>query len=210
MRIAYLLTAALVALPALAQKYEFGVHGGISFYDKKTVTNARGSADAGFSTGYAAGITVGHNMYRHIGGELRYTYLHNEMKLESGSAKATFGGQAHAVHYDLLLHATGTDSAVRPYVAFGGGMKYYRGTGTEQPFQPLSNIAILTKTSEVEGLASVGGGVKLRMTDRMWLRLDVHDYLSPFPKKVITPAGGSSVSGWLNNLVGTAGIVFTF
>ena len=58
MRIAYLLTAALVALPALAQKYEFGVHGGISFYDKKTVTNARGSADAGFNTGYAAGITA--------------------------------------------------------------------------------------------------------------------------------------------------------
>ena len=47
MRIAYLLTAALVALPAFAQKYEFGVNGGVSFYDKKTVTNPRGDADAG-------------------------------------------------------------------------------------------------------------------------------------------------------------------
>lgn len=210
MRIAYLLTAALVALPALAQKYEFGVHGGVSLYGKKTVTNARGNADAGFKNGYAAGFTVGNNMYKHLGGEIRYTFLHNELKLEGGSAKAAFGGQAHAIHYDLLLHATGTDSAVRPYVAFGGGVKHYRGTGAEQAFQPLSNIAILTKTTDTKGMASVGGGVKLKMTDRIWLRFDVHDYLTPFPKNVITPASGSSVSGWLNNIVGTGGITFTF
>lgn len=210
MRIVYLLTAALVALPALAQKYEFGVHGGVSFYDKKTVTNSRGNADVGFKTGYAAGFTVGHNMYRHIGGEIRYTFLHNDMKVEAGSTKATFGAQAHALHYDFLLHASDMNSAVRPYVAFGGGMKHYRGTGDEQPFQPLSNVAILTKTNDTKGMVSVGGGVKLKLTDRMWLRLDVHDYLSPFPKNVITPASGSAVSGWFNNIVGTGGITFTF
>ena len=48
MRIVYFLTAVLCALPAFAQRYEFGVHGGISMYDKKTVSNPRGSADAGF------------------------------------------------------------------------------------------------------------------------------------------------------------------
>jgi hypothetical protein len=35
MRIAYLLTAVVCALPAVAQRYEFGVHGGMSLYDKK-------------------------------------------------------------------------------------------------------------------------------------------------------------------------------
>jgi hypothetical protein len=210
MRIVYLLTAILIALPAFAQKYEFGVQGGISFYDKKTVTNQRGAADAGFKPGYAAGFTVGHNMYKYIGGEIRYTFLHNEMKLESGSTKATFGSQAHALHYDFLIHSRGLNAPVRPYVAFGGGMKYYRGTGTEQPFQPLSNIAILTKTSDTKGLVSVGGGVKVKMTDKIWLRLDVHDYLTPFPKNIITPASGSSVGGWMNNIVGTGGITFTF
>jgi hypothetical protein len=210
MRIVYLLTAILIALPAFAQKYEFGVQGGISFYDKKTVTNARGSADAGFKLGYAAGFTIGHNMYQHIGGEVRYTFLQNVMKLNSGSTEATFGSQAHAIHYDFLIHAKGLDSPVRPYVAFGGGIKYYRGTGAEQTFQPLGNIAILTKTSDTKGLASVGGGVKLKMTDKIWLRLDVHDYLTPFPKNIIAPNSGSSVGGWMNNIVGTGGITFTF
>jgi hypothetical protein len=210
MRIVYLFTAILIALPAFAQKYEFGVQGGISFYDKKTVTNPRGSADAGFNLGYAAGFTIGHNMYQHVGGEIRYTFLQNEMKLKSGSTEATFGSQAHVIHYDFLIHAKGLDSPVRPYVAFGGGMKYYRGTGAEQAFQPLSNIAILTKTSDTKGMASVGGGVKLKMTDKIWLRLDVHDYLTPFPKNVIAPNSGSSVGGWMNNIVGTGGITFTF
>ena len=210
MRIVYLSTAILIALPAFAQKYELGILGGVSLYDTKTVTNPRGTADAGFKPGYVAGVTLGHNTYQHIGGEIRYTFLQNEMKLSSGSTEATFGSQAHTVHYDVLIHATGVESPVRPYVAFGGGMKYYRGTGTEQPFQPLSNIAILTKTSDTKGLVSVGGGVKMQMTHKVWLRLDVHDYLTPFPNNIITPASGSSASGWMNNIVGTGGIVFTF
>jgi len=210
MRIAHLLTAVLIALPAFAQKYEFGVQGGVSFYDKKTVTNPRGNADAGFNTGYAVGVTLGQNMYKYVGGEIRYTYLHNELKLSSGSTQATFGSQAHAVHYDFLIHATDRDAGFRPYVAFGGGIKYYQGTGAEQAFQPLNNIALLTKTSEVAGLGSVGGGLKFKLTKKIWFRLDVHDYLSPVPKKVITPASGSTASGWFNNIVGTGGITFTF
>lgn len=210
MRIVYLLTAVVCALPAFAQKYEFGVQGGVSFYNKKTVTNTRGSADAGFKLGYVGGFTLGHNMYEHVGGEIRYTFQYNDMKLESGATKATFGSQAHTIHYDFLIHSADTSAAVRPYVAFGGGIKHIRGTGTEAPFQPLSNIAILSKTNETLPLASVGGGVKLKLTDKIWLRLDVHDFLTPFPKEVIVPASGSGVSGWVNNIVGTGGITWTF
>jgi hypothetical protein len=202
--------AVLCALPAFAQRYEFGVHGGASLYGKKTVTNARGSADAGFKTGWAGGFTLGHNMYEHVGGEIRYTFLHNDMKLEAGSARAAFASQAHVIHYDLLIHGTDTRSAVRPYVALGGGVKQFRGSGTEQVTQPLSNVALLTKTTDLKPIVSVGGGVKVKMTDRIWLRFDAHDYMSAFPKKVITPASGSSVGGWIHNIVATGGITFTF
>jgi hypothetical protein len=41
-------------------------------------------------------------------------------------------------------------------------------------------------------------------------RVDIHDYLSPFPDKVIAPALNSTTGGWLNNIVPTAGISFTF
>jgi len=204
------IAAALTVAPTFAQKYEFGIAGGGSFYDSKTVTNPRGSADAGFNNGFALSVNLGNNMYSHVGGEVRYTYLQNEMKLSSGSSSATFGAQAHAIHYDFLIHATPTEATVRPYVAVGGGIKVYRGTGTEVAVQPLSSIALLTKTNEVQGMLSVGGGVKFRLTDRLMFRADVHDYITPFPKSVITPAQNSTVSGWLNNIVVTGGLTFTY
>jgi hypothetical protein len=210
MRKTLILAVVVFAVPALAQKYEFGLQGGASLYQSKQIANSRGSVDAGFSPGWTAGVTLGHNMYDHVGGELRYSYLANKAKLKSEGEEAKFSTQTHAVHYDLLLHSSGINSKVRPYVAVGAGMKNYRGTGAEQAFQPLSNIAILTKTSEVQGLLSFGGGVKVRMNKTMLFRLDVHDYITPFPKKVITPGVGSSVSGWLNNIVTTAGLTFTF
>ncbi len=206
----YTITAALTVLPAFAQKYEFGVAGGGSFYQSHTVTNPKGDAEAGFDNGWAASVAVGNNMYRYVGGEIRYTYLHNDAKLKSGSTSATFGSDAHVIHYDFLLHATPVGSVIRPYVAAGGGIKFFRGTGTEVPFQPLSNIALLTKTTEVQGLLSVGGGVKVALTKRTIFRVDVHDYITPFPKKVITPALNSKASGWFNNIVATAGISFAF
>lgn len=206
----YTITAVLTVLPACAQKYEFALAGGGSFYQSHTVTNPKGDASAGFDNGWAGSVAVGNNMYQHIGGEVRYTYLHNDARLSSGSSKATFGAESHAIHYDFLIHATPVGSTIRPYVAAGGGIKLYRGTGTEVPFQPLSNIALLTKTTEVQGLLSVGAGVKVALTHRMLFRIDVHDYITPFPSKIITPALNSKASGWFNNVVATAGISFAF
>jgi opacity protein-like surface antigen len=204
--------ATLVAvLPAMGQKYEFGVAGGGSFHQSKTVNSASTAADAGFENGFAVSVNLGNDMYSHVGGEVRYTFQQHDMKLSSGGTKATFGAQSHAIHYDFLIHATPRGSNVRPYVAFGGGAKIYRGTGTEQPFQPLGNIAVFTKTQEVAGMGSVGAGVKFRLTDRTIFRVDVHDYLSPFPKDVLTPVPpNGKISGWINNIVAMAGISFTF
>ena len=86
----------------------------------------------------------------------------------------------------------------------------FTGTGKEQVFQPLSNIALLTKTSEVKPLVSVGGGVKFSLSPSVQLRLEVHDFLTPFPKNVIAPAPGSTVGGWLQDFVVMAGLSFTF
>jgi opacity protein-like surface antigen len=210
MRQKLIFAAALLTVPALAENYEFGVHGGMSIYQSKQISSSRGSADAGFSPGWVAGFTIGHNMYNHIGGEIRYNYLRNGMKLTSGSTATKFGGESHTIHYDFLIHTNDASARVRPYVAAGGGVKIYRGTGAEQAFQPLSTVAVLTKTQEPQVLGTFGGGVKVKMSNKMWFRLDARDYLTPFPKKVITPVTSSGVSGWLNNIVTTAGVTFTF
>ena len=197
----YTMTAALTVLPAFAQKYEFALAGGGSFYQSHTVTNPKGDASAGFENGWAGSVAVGNNMYQHVGGEIRYTYLHNDAKLSSGSTKATFGAESHAIHYDFLIHATSTESTIRPYVAAGGGIKFYRGTGTEVPFQPLSNIALLTKTTEVQGLLSVGAGVKVALDEpddvprgRPRLHHSVPDRRSLHPRRTRRPAAGSITS----------------
>jgi hypothetical protein len=210
MRTFYSLALVLLVVPAYAQKYEFGVHGGGSLYSSKEVTTSAGSADAGFKMGFGAGITIGHNMYDRVGGEIRYSYLRNDLKVSSGGNDVKFGAESHAIHYDFLLHTADRSSKVRPYVAFGAGVKQYRGTGEEVAFRPLQNFAIPTKTTEVQPLVSFGGGIKFAISERVLLRADVHDFFTPFPKEVLAPGPGASIGGWLHNIVPTIGITFTF
>lgn len=205
-----LTTAAWAQGHAAEPRYEIG--GGVagSFYDKKTFTSPGGNADAGFDRGIGASAWVGHHMYPRISGEIRYDFLRNDTILEGSSAKASFKGESHAIHYDLHFHFADSHSKIRPFVLAGGGVKMFRGTGEERAFQPLSQIAVLTRTTELAGLLSAGVGVKWQLTDRVLLRLEFRDNLTPFPKKVIAPNRGSGGSGLINNFVPTAGISVLF
>jgi len=133
-----------------------------------------------------------------------------DLQLNQGSTQAVFGARSQAVHYDLLWHFTGSETAVRPFVAAGGGVKIFQGTGTEVAYQPLSNFALLTKAQDLTGLLSVGAGLKMRLATHVALRLEVHDFLTPFPKQVITPAANAKVSGWMQDIVPMAGLAFLF
>jgi Outer membrane protein beta-barrel domain len=207
--LAFWITLALT--PTLfGQKWEVGAGVGASFYTSQDYKNALSSAKAGLSDGLLASVWLGNNSGNLLGGELRYDYEKTDLKLSSGAASATFGADTHALHYDFLLHFAPTDSRVRPYVAAGGGVKLYRGIGKEAAFQPLSSLALLTKANEIKGLVSLGAGIKFAIAHAFQLRIEVHDYLTPFPKTVIAPAQGSKVSGWLQDFVALAGLSVTF
>ena len=203
------LLAAALSPAALAQTWEVGVGGGGSFFPSQTVNNPAGNATAGFNNGLAVSAWLGNNSGRKLGGELRYDYEKADLALSSGGTKATFAGRTNAIHYDFLLHLASDEASVRPFLAAGGGVKVYSGTGTESAVQPLSNIAFLTKTSETTALFSLGAGVKFNISRIAQLRLDMHDYMTPFPKNVIAPAAGSKVSGWVQDFVVMAGLSFT-
>src|SRR5438034_1181486 len=83
----------------------------------------------------------------------------------------------------------------------GVGVRLFRGTGKEQAYQPLSNFAYLTRTQDLRPLITAGGGVKYRLGEHLFFRAEVRDFLTPFPNKVITPAPGAKVSGWIQNFV---------
>ncbi len=57
---------------------------------------------------------------------------------------------------------------------------------------------------------SVGAGLKFTIAKSVLLRLEVHDYITPFPATLIAPAPGSTVGGWLNDFVAEVGIGYAF
>src|SRR5262245_50325103 len=121
--------AALFTLPAMAQKWEFGAAGGASFYTGKDIVNRAGTAETGFSTGYTATAWLGQDSFNHVGGEIRYHYNKNDMKLSAGGTKVGFSGDSHTIGYNVLIHTSPKTAKIRPYVLFGGGVKIFRGTG---------------------------------------------------------------------------------
>lgn len=193
-------------LPAFAQKWEFGGAIGGGFYTSQTVTSPAGSADAKFKTGLAGSAWLANNSSNHWGGEIRYDFQFGDMELSGNGAKANFGAQSHQIHYDFHWHAAPRDARVRPFAAFGAGIKVYRGTGTETLTQPLSRIALLTRTQDVRPLVSLGAGVKVKISNNVQFRVEIHDYLTPFPKDVIAPALGASVGGWIHDFVPSFGL----
>jgi len=56
---------------------------------------------------------------------------------------------------------------------------------------------------------SIGAGIKTKINDRWQFRVDVHDYITPFPKEVIQPNLGTSIGGMLHNIVPMVGISWT-
>jgi len=185
---------------AFAQKWEVGAGVGGDFYTSQTISNPLGNADASLAKGFAVSAWLANNTSQSLGGEMRYDFEKSDLKLSGQGTSASFGAHTQAFHYDFLFH-------MAPPAA-GGGVKLYSGTGTESEVQPLSSAAFLTKTSQIEGLISIGGGLKWTVGQSSQLRLEVHDYLTPFPKNVIAPAAGSKVGGWLQDFVVSVGISF--
>src|SRR5262249_15660337 len=149
---------------AMAQRWEFGGGVGTGFYTSQDLTSPAGTASAKIGSNIAASVWLG-KVKTHRGGGLRFKYPRGDLKLSGNGAQAPLGAQSHCVHYDILYHwGDPEQSHVRPFVAFGGGIKMYQGTGEEQVVQPLSRIALLTKAQDLTGMLSVGVGFKVRLS----------------------------------------------
>lgn len=192
-----------------AQKWEVGGSAGYGFYRNGSVTSPAGDGSVGFKSGPSFGFVLGNNMYNKVSGELRYSYRMNDMFVKSGGTEALFNGESHILHYDFLIHARDVESPIRPFAAVGGGIKVYRGTGAEVASQALNRLALLTKTMEPQGMLSVGGGVKVQISQSWAVRAEFRDYITPFPKKVIAPSINAKISGWLHDFVPMVTVTYT-
>lgn len=201
--------AVLFTLPCAAQSWEVGGTAGYDLYRDAAVTGAT-SGTAGFAPGYALGATVGNDLYRFLGGEVRYTYLAGDLKVASGNVSAQASGHAQAIHYDLLVHGGSKESLIRPFLAAGAGVKIFSGTGREAAYQPLADLLVLTHATQTEPLISFGGGIKITLSRRVLLRFDVRDYLTPVPDRLLAAPPNVRVSGWIHDLVFLAGVSRVF
>ncbi len=205
-----LLTLALAGA-CLAQQWEIGAGAGVALYKNATVTRGGEKADAGFDTGPAFTAFGAQNLYEHIGGEIRYTVQLSDLLVERGGTKATASAQSHAIGYNLLFYFTERDAAVRPYVLAGGGGKIYRGRAKESEIAPPNaEFAILSRTTQIKGMGTFGGGVRARVAENVFLRFDVRDDLTPIPKEVIAPVPGATASGWIHSITPTVSLSFGF
>ena len=205
--------AALLVLATVAwaqPKWYLGATAGYAIAPASTATQGAEKADTGFKPGATLGVVGGQDLYEHLSGEFRYLFRFSDLKVAQGGTEVRFAGRAHLFHYDLLIMARKRSDPVRPYLAVGGGVKLYQGTGEEAAFQPLSRFAILTRTRQVVGMASFGGGVRIQIGERSWLRWELRDCLTPFPKTVIAPGRGAKISGWVHDLVPMASIGVSF
>jgi hypothetical protein len=210
MKLARMFVVCAAVLPAAwGQKWEVGGGVGGGFSTSEDITAPAGTASAKIETGLVGSVWLGNYSRGKWGGELRYDYQMGDLELSHSSTQATFAARSQDVHYDFLCHFTGGESRVQPFVAVGAGIKIYQGTGTQVLYQPLSNIALLTQAQDLVPMASAGAGLKFKLAPHMMLRLDVHDYLTPFPKQVITPVTNKT-PGWLQDFVPMAGLAFMF
>ena len=202
------LSLAAFAASCFGQQWEFGGSGGAGFLSNVNVSSPAGSATAGFMSGGAVGGFIGNNLYPHLSGELHYMFLQNDLHISSGGTNATFGGNAHVLHYDILYHTNRKGSKMQAFVAVGAGMKIFRGTGTEAAYQPNYQFGYMTKTQQLKPMGDIGAGLRFELRPNLYMRMEFRDYVTPFPEKIIAPAPGAKYGAILNDFVPMASISY--
>ena len=204
------LTAWLIAGAAYAQNWYIGAGGGYGYAPKLTISGLTPDGKVGFKNGGAVGAYVGEDTYKYWSGEIRYLHRWDDLSLSSGGTTVKFAGHSDILHADFLRHFAPRGSKVRPFIAAGAGVRFLDGTGTESSTQPLGNYAALTATRETLPMIDAAVGVRVKCQNRVELRFEVRDYMSPAPSKVIAVAPGASLSGWFNDIVATGSIGYSF
>jgi hypothetical protein len=92
----------------------------------------------------------------------------------------------------------------------GAGLRIFRGTGTEEAYQPLYQFGYLTKTQQLKPMASVGAGVRFTLAHHFYLRTEFRDFITPFPTQVIAPAPGAKFGSILQDFVPMVAFSYEF
>lgn len=204
------LTCWLLAGAASAQNWFVGAGGGYGFAPKLTISGLTPDAKTGLENGGVVGAYFGEDTHKYWSGEVHYLHRWDKLAISQGGTNVNFAGHSDILHADFLRHFAPRGSKFRPFIAAGGGIRFLAGSGNESSSQPLGNYAALTATSESLPVLDAAVGVRVKFHNRVELRFEVRDYMSPAPSKVIALAPGASLGGWLNDIVASVCIGYSF
>ena len=194
---------------AFAEDWQFGATGGYGLFNNVNATGTAGTATAGSHPASWRAYFWAQTLHHSFTGEIHYEYMQSDLRLSSGGQKAQFSGYSNAIHYDVGWHTGGDESPVQFFVLLGGGIKEFAGTGAEEAYQPLSQFGYFTKTQQIKAMGTGGAGVTFALKSHLTLRVEVRDFITPFPTGVLTPAPGMKFGSLLNDVVPMVSIVYT-
>jgi hypothetical protein len=200
----------LVAGTAFGQQYEVGADVGYGLYRNGSIYSASGTLQAGIRNRFAAGILLGDEFSQYVSAEFRYLYQDGHPFLQGLGVKSDIQGQSDTLTGELVFHFKPRGHRWRPFVAGGVGAKDYIIAGPEPFPQPIPQIASLTANDVWKVVFSVGGGVKLRLSDHVLLRAEFRDYLTTFPRQQIVPAPHNTARGIFEQFTPLFGVSYSF
>lgn len=137
--------------------------------------------DVSLADGFHFGFRGGFNTGDHIGYEMGYMYNRTQLQYNVPAGTPSQGMAYHQVAFNGLYYFTGIDSKIRPFATAGIGFTNYA--------QPGSSGAYGGGTTKLG--VNYGGGVKVKLTQRWGLRVDVRQSTTPKPFSL------PLASGWL-------------
>jgi hypothetical protein len=215
------LTLVLLILSAsvcLAQRWEIGGVGGYAWYHDATITYPAGSASIGIAPKGGIGAIFGENLYKYIGGEVRWMYIWGQPRIRANGLEVTRPGFSNVIHYDFLIHTAPQEAKLRPFFAAGAGVRIYSIRDRSDfdqillpgPNQNLGPFLFQKSRNETEALISAGGGLKYVVTHGLQVRLDFRAYMTPTPSDLFRPRGQFATHGWIYSFVPSLGVSYLF
>ena len=201
--------------------------GGTTLGDARSFTEPGGIVP--YNTGYASGGggNVGFEMplkkSQIFGLEFSYGFSQNNLKLTNDSTNPTttksYGLRDNRFGGGLVVHSPSTYHNVRPYFVAGAEYDHYSPTSAAQSLATTTGFGYYPTaklSSEGDGGVYFGGGIDYKLTEKVGLRLDVRDHVTPSPTlglpyaATLTSPAWYPVSGHASTIEYSIGIVYHF
>jgi len=170
-------------------------------------------------SGGTAGGRLTWNATRHIGLELSYNFMVNNVRLVTpiapGLPSYNFGQQIHYPALNVVYNLKPRGSRFQPYLTVGGGAAQFTPTSKAEQYARTPDVDAIFHSANLndnlQPALNYGGGVKFHLSEHLGLRADVRGFWSRNPTFGLPnyPSGGIYIpsKNYLNGVQVTLGLV---